>query len=267
MVNVKILGISTSPRHANTEIAVKWALEAAAKLPGVETEFVSLAEKTIYPCDGCRKCIGAAKDNPCPRIQEDDFKEICFKMVDPDVDGFIMGAMTDFQQAGATWHCLKSRLLCAELSQLGPSALRCKVFGGIAIGSVPYGGQSTVLQQLLMWAHHYDMYAVACGPEVGKVCGGYLGASGSTCHVLECSRIFRGRGPLYPNTPAEVEAIKEDECCKAQCENLGGRVAETAKIIKAGYEAVPIEELRWAKGPIKVGGYDYTGTYNGKGKA
>lgn len=255
MVNVKLLGISTSPRHANTEIAVKWALESAETLPGVKTQFISMANMHIHPCRGCRGCVGAPREKPCAQLDVDDFKEVLFPMVEPDVDGYIMGALTDFGQAGATWHALKSRLLCCEVSQLGPEALRTKAFGAIAIGSTPYGGQTSVLQQMLMWAHQCDMYPVSCGPEVGRVCGGYLGASGATCHVFESCQVFRGRGPLKPGTPEERQAIKEDVACKRQCENLGVRVAETAKLIKAGYEAVPLEELRWAKGPIKRGGY------------
>ena len=34
MVNVKIMGISCSARHANTEIAVKWALKSALNYQG-----------------------------------------------------------------------------------------------------------------------------------------------------------------------------------------------------------------------------------------
>ena len=115
MVNVKILGISTSSRHANTEVAVKWALESAAELPGVETAFISLAGKTIYPCDNCASpkghmCTGAKPSNLCPHITNDDFREVCLKMIEP--DGFIIGVMVDYQQAGAQWHNLKSGLVC-----------------------------------------------------------------------------------------------------------------------------------------------------------
>ncbi len=254
MVNVKILGISCSARHANTDIAVKWALESAAELPGVETDFISLAGKTIYPCDSCYRCIDAETDDPCPG-KHDDFKEICLKMIEP--DGFIMGCMVDFQQASTLFHCLKGRLMCLEFSKLGPEALRTKAFGAIAIGAVPYGGQTTALEQMVMWAHQSDMYVVGCGPEVGKVCGGYLGASGATCQNVACARMFRERGPVSPNSPEGKELIKEDECCKLQSEELGKRVTETAKIIKAGYEAVSRDEIQWPKGKILAGGYTY----------
>jgi len=253
MVNVKILGISTSPRHANTEVAVKWSLDAARELPWVETDFISLVGKTIYPCDGCYRCVGAPKDNPCPGIQHDDFREICLKMVEPDVDGYIMGAMVDYQTAGALFHCLKSRLMCLQMNQSG--GLRSRVFGAIAIGGDPYGGQTTTLQYMNMWAMQVGMYVVGAGPEHSNICGGFGGASGSTCFLEVAGKIFRGRGPVPANSLEEKELIKEDTCCKLQCEHLGKRVAETAKIINAGYEAVSRDEIKWAKGPITGGEY------------
>ena len=101
MVNVKILGISTSSRHANTEIAVKWTLESAAELPGVEIEFISLAGKTVYPCNACYRCLepDAEADNPCPGIRNDDFREVCLKVLEP--DGIIIGVMVDLLTAAA----------------------------------------------------------------------------------------------------------------------------------------------------------------------
>ncbi|MBI2831892.1 MAG: flavodoxin family protein [Chloroflexi bacterium] len=262
MVKVKLLGVATSARHGNTEIAVNWALESARELPGVETEFVSLSGKVIRSCLDCtgrggHLCTGAPKDNPCPRIPDDDFREICLKMVQPDIDGYIMGATVDFQQAGAAWHCLKSRLVCLEHNQWGPEALRCRVFGAIAIGAVPYGGQSTALEQMVIWAHQTDMYVVGCGPEPGAACGGYIGASGATCRSAATGRIFRNREPLKLGSREEKQAILEDKACLKQCQNLGKRVAETAKVIKNGYSTLSPEELRWPKGPIPTGGYEF----------
>ena len=43
-MHVKILGMAFSPRHGNTEILVKEALDSAKRLE-VETEFYSMAEK------------------------------------------------------------------------------------------------------------------------------------------------------------------------------------------------------------------------------
>lgn len=257
MVNVKLLGISTSPRHANTEMAVKWALESAAELPGVETEFISLVGKRIDPCKNCRgrngrPCEYAEPDNPCPGIQRDAFRELCLKMLEP--DAFIMGAMVDYQTAGALFHCLKSRLMSLDMNRSRPKPLRNKVFGAVAIGGTDYGGMDTTLQYMVMWAIQADMHVVGCGPEHGRIGGGFLGASGATCNIPG-GALMRGRGPLVPGTPAEMRAIEEDKTCFLQCKALGKRVAETAKIIKGGFEVVPRKELHWPKGPS--GGYDF----------
>ena len=37
--SVKILGLSFSPRHGNTEVILREALRAAEELPGVETDY------------------------------------------------------------------------------------------------------------------------------------------------------------------------------------------------------------------------------------
>jgi hypothetical protein len=67
--------------------------------------------------------------------------------------------------------------------------------------------------------------------------------------------MVRNRGILPVNSKEEKEAIWEDKVCKIQSEMLGKRIAETAKIIKAGYAAVSRDEIQWAYGPI-AGGYE-----------
>ncbi|MBI2832078.1 MAG: flavodoxin family protein [Chloroflexi bacterium] len=260
VVNVKILGISTSPRHANTEYAVKCALKSAEEMPGVKTDFISLAGKTIYPCLNCtgprgHLCSGAPRDNPCPRIPNDDFREICLKMVEPNIDAYIMGAMVDCQSAGALFHCLKSRLICLEHNQIGP-ALRNKVFGAIAVGGSPYNGINIAQQFMACWALQYDMHVVGCGPDKGINCGGFLGAGGATYNIKGCAAIFRNRKPYKFGSREEQSAIKEDLACMRQSLALGKRVAEMAKVIKVGFEGVPKEELYWPKGAVQRGGYD-----------
>ena len=253
MVKVKIVGVSCSPRHANTEIAVKWALDSARELPGVETELISLAGKEIKPCTMCYQCIDAPKDNPCPGIIDDDFREIALKMAE--ADGFIMGTYADFHSAGSHFHILKGRLMSLEMSHLGHVGLRCKTLGAICIGTLPNGGQNTAILQILSWAIENDMYVVMVGPEKGQTCGGNTGACGSTCNVSGCAEMVRNRGVLPVNSKAEKEAILEDKVCKIQSEMLGKRVAETAKIIKAGYAAVSPDEIQWAYGPSEKFGY------------
>ncbi|MBU0575977.1 MAG: flavodoxin family protein [Proteobacteria bacterium] len=84
---VKILGISGTPiKGGNCEKAVHAALDTAAQMEGVETEFISLADKKIAACIHCQYCV----ENQCPCKFEDDAAWIIEKMVE--ADGMIWGA-------------------------------------------------------------------------------------------------------------------------------------------------------------------------------
>ena len=57
---MRVLGISGSPRHnGNTDIMVHTALDLLAG-QGLQTEFLSLADRPVKPCVGCRGCFAAA---------------------------------------------------------------------------------------------------------------------------------------------------------------------------------------------------------------
>ncbi len=65
---MKVLGISGSPRRdGNTDILVHTALDVMTA-EGLETEFVSLANRPIKPCMACRGCF-ASDEMHC--VQED----------------------------------------------------------------------------------------------------------------------------------------------------------------------------------------------------
>jgi len=53
------LGICGSPRYGNSEFLLKTSLETAKSVAPeyVETEFYTLAGKTIYTCDFCLLCL------------------------------------------------------------------------------------------------------------------------------------------------------------------------------------------------------------------
>jgi multimeric flavodoxin WrbA len=85
-MDVTILGISGSPRHGNTEILVKEALEGAESHEA-QTSLISLAGKRIMPCVACDTCI-SGDDSGC--IFDDDMSEIYPKF--DSVDGIIFGA-------------------------------------------------------------------------------------------------------------------------------------------------------------------------------
>ena len=92
-VNVRILGLSATPiKGGNCDTFVQESLKAVREvgdtLGGVETEFITLADKKIAMCQHCQWCI--ANKKPC-KI-EDDANAIYERMIES--DGIILGAPT-----------------------------------------------------------------------------------------------------------------------------------------------------------------------------
>ena len=99
---MKVIGISGSPRpEGNTTLLVREALNAIAE-EGIETEFISLADKELNPCIGCNICkeIGS-----CQII--DDVDEILQKM--KEADGIIVGSPVYFGGVTAQLKILMDR--------------------------------------------------------------------------------------------------------------------------------------------------------------
>jgi len=81
---MKVLGIVCSPRlHGNTEILVQASLTKAQE-EGAEIELVTLAGKTILPCDSCRTCSDTGKCHI-----KDHMQDIYPKLLE--ADGIIFG--------------------------------------------------------------------------------------------------------------------------------------------------------------------------------
>ena len=82
---MKIAGIVCSPRaHGNTETLVQLALDKARE-KGADVELVTIAGKTISPCDGCGACASTGKCHI-----KDDVPAILSKMLE--ADGIVFGS-------------------------------------------------------------------------------------------------------------------------------------------------------------------------------
>lgn len=67
---MKVLGVSGSPRKdGNTEILLREALSGAAE-NGAETEFVTVRNKNISPCQGCLSCWKTGKCSQIDAMDE-----------------------------------------------------------------------------------------------------------------------------------------------------------------------------------------------------
>ena len=121
-MNLKIIGVSGSPRHANTEVMVKHALEAAKSIEtpevSVETQFISLAQKNVRGCLNCRGCVRTGK---C--VLKDDWDELFRPLYDPMPDGVIFGASVYFYGINSQMRAYMERatsLLKANFSRKPP---------------------------------------------------------------------------------------------------------------------------------------------------
>ncbi len=166
-VKVKILGLSCSPRHANTELAVKESLKTAEEMGYADTEYVSLADYKLVPCIGCMKCFGwqhpADGGLECYEFN-DDTGILLHKMNDS--DGIIFG--TPVYTLGVT---ALAKILMDKASMFGPMSftryagtMRNKPMGVITVGGGDSAGQEHVAEDIWIWALAIGMLPLGSWP-------------------------------------------------------------------------------------------------------
>jgi multimeric flavodoxin WrbA len=236
IMNVKILGINGSPRQGNTTILLEEALRCAAELPQVETELIQLH---TYKIDGgCIADYGCYRNpseaTPC-HAYSDDLNSILYAMVH--ADGLIIGSPVFWGGVTAQLKMLIDRSM--GLSSLG-KPLRNKVGGAITVGSDRQGGQEAVIAEIQRWFLTHDMIVVGIGPEHPSFgVGSFYGAAA-----------VRGwPQPISGIKKESKEAVWQDEVGIQAARNLGKRVTEMAKVVKAGYQAVD-GETAWPSGNL-----------------
>jgi len=165
---MRVLGISGSPRRGgNTDILIDTALEVLAA-EGVETEFLSLADRPIKPCVGCRGCF-AADTIRC--VQEDPaFEGVLEKFAA--ADGILIGSPVYFGSATPQIMAMLDRV--GYVARKHPQLLRRKV--GAAIVVARRAGQNFTFAKLNYFFLISEMivpgatyWNVAFGREKGEV--------------------------------------------------------------------------------------------------
>ena len=224
-MTVNILGIAGSPRHGNTDVMVKTALEAAASTGDVETDFFSTADFEINGCTSCYKCTKTTMEHLClgREVRKDDANQLFKRMID--ADGWLVGVPVYFGSIPAQFKALIDRSMAVEMAGYG---FRNKVAGALTVAFDRNGGLERTITDLQSWFLIHDMIPVSVGPErPDHGIGCYWGA---TCL----------QGWPYPIHSSEMEkslkGVKEDVIGIQQTKYLGMRVAEMTKVIKAGYE-------------------------------
>jgi len=221
MERVKMLGIVGSPRkNGNTAKLVAKALEAASAFPWVETDLFEVAGKKISHCVSCYKCMDKGQ---C--VIKDGLYEFSEKWMA--ADGILWGvpvfhmsvpsvvkALLDRFANAAMWHYLKQG---REVPRF------CKAVGVLTNGASRYGGQDLTLSYLANSAILMKGIVVS-GDTLSD---SYIGAA------------------AWTGQPPEVLAednILKDEHGIICAQNVARRVAEMARIVKAGKAALG-EEL------------------------
>jgi multimeric flavodoxin WrbA len=165
---MKVLGVSGSPRvGGNTDYLVKLALGVLAE-NGLETEFLSLADRPIKPCVACRGCM-TADGIRC--IQEDPaFEGVVEKFIE--ADGYLIGSPVYFGSATPQTMALLDRV--GYVARAKENFLRRKA--GAAIVVARRAGQNFTFAQLNYFFLINEMvvpgstyWNIAFGLERGRV--------------------------------------------------------------------------------------------------
>ncbi len=207
---IRIVGISASPRKANTAILVKEALKSAESLPlEVETEFVSLAGKKVGPCIDCKGCV--RKKSYC--IIEDDWLDLVKPLIDPVPDGLIIGAPVYFYSTPSILRAFFER--CTSLMKAKweegfpypPPDWTKTSAGALAIGFDRHGGQENTMTNILHWLILNGFVAVG---------GDYIGG-GAWQHFIDAR-----------------DSVLKDEVGLKAARLVGARVGLTAQMLNSG---------------------------------
>lgn len=157
---MKVLGIVCSPRlHGNTEILIQTSL-AKAQEGGANIELVTLAGKTISPCDACYSCKQTGRCHI-----KDDMQDIYTKLLE--ADGVIFGTPVYYWSASAQAKALIDRTFVFREKR----NLRGKAAGVVAvqtlrgaIGALTVFTNLFILQKMIMVGS-----AIGFGSEKGEV--------------------------------------------------------------------------------------------------
>jgi multimeric flavodoxin WrbA len=165
---MNVLGISGSPRSGgNTDILIHAALGVLAA-EGLQTEFLSLADRPIKPCTACRGCFASGTIR-C--VQEDPaFEGVLEKFAA--ADGILVGSPVYFGSATPQTMSLLDRV--GYVSRSHPELLRRKVGASIVVAR--RAGQNFTFAQLNYFFLISEMivpgsnyWNVAFGREKGEV--------------------------------------------------------------------------------------------------
>ena len=225
---MRIVGIPSSPRHANTEILVQAALEAAEARYGAVTELVSFKGKRISGCLDCKACERRREENPAEQcVMDDDWQELISPLVDPVPDGLIIGSPVYFANVNAQLRAFMERCTSlfkpfwhSEMPHNPPDWSRTAA-GAVSVGFHRHGGQEVAVNTILQWLLICGFVVVGSSDlKHGPV--GYLGGEAWQDAAGVSSR----------------DSVLKDDWGLLSAQIVGERVAETALLLAKGRNAI-----------------------------
>lgn len=202
-VPIKLVGISGTPiKGGNCDTMLQAALSSVQGIPGVETEFITLADKQIALCRHCQWCI----ENRAPCKIQDDAHAVFDKMLK--ADGLILGAPVWNVGAAPLFATLISRW---RYHQFFTYNFRNKVSGLLTVGFLGMGMERAL----------EDLEVVGRG-------AGFVVARG---WAIASSAAF-GQRPGYLE-----HGVLDDKAGMTRVRNVATKVVEISRMVKYATEA------------------------------
>ena len=152
---MNVLGICGSPHaEGNTAYALRYALGHIRDL-GLDTAYISLADKDIAHCDGCFAC----RSGEC--VHRDDMWPIYDAI--RQCDAMILASPVYMGLVSGQMKVMMDRTVLFRAG--GEYMLSGRAGAGIACGGFRNGGQELTLQCMHTFFLQQDMYTIADGPR------------------------------------------------------------------------------------------------------
>ncbi len=207
---MKVLGVSGSPRKDHT--TDKLVQEV---LNGVEceTEFVSLAGKTI---GACIACLGCVQDNICK--VKDDMQQLRQKIVD--ADAYVFGAANYFSMLNGLSHCFLERFY--QFRHRESKAVAGKLAVAVGIGG---SNGDPVVENIKTFMQYNQIECIGSVSAQGVACCFTCGY-GEDCKV-GAIHLFFGAGTKI--TPDIIPDISKQPEQIEQARSLGRKLSSRLK--------------------------------------
>lgn len=223
-MRLKILGVCGSPiKGGNSEVFLAEALKAAAEAGDVTTQMVSLAGKRIEDCLHCNFCIRKQEEGKIC-AQKDDMIEI-FPLV-MEADALLIATPVYLARLSGRLANFLDRLRALREGKVYKGIMENKPGGALAVSWFRNAGLETALLSI-----QYAFFALKMLPVGPGRYGCQWGATGLSSK--------EGTGKFDPEDKREV---LHDEYGLHSAHNLGRRVVEITRIVKAGKEALQISQ-------------------------